>query len=97
MTPLTPPPVRKRYLVHADGEPQLAQFLALAQADDDIVVLDLIGPRNAPHTAVVELDGITAQRLQTQFRSSGAFPDQQLTIEPDRPLSPFDQQPAGTP
>lgn len=96
MTPLPDAPKRQRYLVHAAQETQLADFLAAAQDDADLIVLDLIGPRDAPHTAVLELDDATAQRLQQQFRDSGAAPDEQLTIEPDRPLSLFDADLAGT-
>lgn len=96
MTPLPSPTTRQRYLVHAGREDRLADFLAQAQDDADIVVQDLIGPRDVPHTAVLELDDATAQRLQQQFRASGAAPDEQLTIEPDRPLSLFDIAPTGT-
>ena len=94
--PLPPAAARQRYLVYAGREAQLAHFLVCARDDADIVVLDLIGPRDAPHTAVLELDPATAQRLQQQFRDSGDAPDLQLTIEPDRPLSLFDVTPAGT-
>jgi hypothetical protein len=97
MTPPTSPAAHQRYLVHGGREAQLADFLAQAQDDADIVVLDLIGPPDAPHTAVLELDDATAQRLQQQFRASGAVPEEQLTIEPDRPLSLFDIAPTGTP
>lgn len=97
MTPLPSPAAHQRYIVHAGRAAQLADFLAQATDDADIVVLDLIGPVEAPHTAVLELDLPTAQRLQQQFRTSGAPPDEQLTIEPDRPLSLFDIAPTGTP
>jgi len=96
MMPLPPAAARQRYLVHAARAAQLVHFLVCARDDADIVVLDLIGPRDAPHTAVLELDHATAQRLQQQFRDSGAAPDLQLTIEPDRPLSLFDVPSSGT-
>jgi hypothetical protein len=93
MTPSHDAPARQRYLVHAGCGRPLNDFLALARTDADITVLELVGPRDAPHTAVLELDDATAQRLQQQFRDSGAAPTDQLTIEPDRPLSMFDTGP----
>ena len=87
-------PGKARYLVHAaDGTP-LTDFLALAETDPEITVVDLIGPRGQPHTAVLEISDEIAQRLQRHFRDANA-PSHQLTIEPDRPLSMFDNGAAG--
>ena len=87
-------PGRARYLVHAaDGTP-LTDFLALAETDPEIAVVDLIGPRGQPHTAVLEISDETAQRLQRHFDDTNA-PSHQLTIEPDHPLSMFDNGAAG--
>ena len=72
----------------------LTDFLALAETDPEITVIDLIGPRGQPHTAVLEISEDTAQRLQRQFRNASA-PPHHLTIEPDRPLSLFDRGAAG--
>ena len=88
-------PGKARYLIHAACATPLADFLALAETDPEITVVDLIGPRGQPHTAVLEISEDTAQRLQRQFRDAGAPPTHQLTIEPDRPLSMFDSGAAG--
>ena len=88
-------PGKARYLVHAaDGTP-LTDFLALAETDPEIAVVDLIGPRGQPHTAVLDISAETANRLARQFRDTSP-PCHQLTIEPDRPLSMFDNDAAGT-
>jgi len=87
-------PGKSRYLIHATCCTPLTDFLALAETDPEIAVVDLIGPRGQPHTAVLEISEDTAQRLQRQFRDASA-PPYQLTIEPDRPLSMFDSGAAG--
>lgn len=81
-------PARQRFLVHAARGVPLNDFLAVAETDPDIAVIDIIGPRDQPHTAVVELTADKAQRLAQHFRLTGT-PAHQLTIEPDRPLSMF--------
>ena len=87
-------PGKARYLVHAACGTLLTDFLALAETDPEITVVDLIGQRGQPHTAVLEISDETAQRLQGQFRDTNT-PSHQLTIEPDRPLSMFDNGAAG--
>ena len=87
-------PGKARYLIHAASGTPLTDFLALAETDPEITVIDLIGPRGQPHTAVLEISEDTAQRLQRQFRDASA-PTHQLTIEPDRPLSMFDSGATG--
>jgi hypothetical protein len=94
MSQTHPAPGKARYLIHAASSTPLTDFLALAGTDPEITVVDLIGPRGQPHTAVLEISEDTAQRLQRQFREAGA-PTHQLTIEPDRPLSMFDSGAAG--
>lgn len=82
---------KSRFLIHADADDEgapLAAFLATAAADPEIAVVDTIGPRERPHTAVVEISPDKARALAQRFRSSAAA--SQLTIEPDRPLSMFD-------
>ncbi|MES2740757.1 MAG: hypothetical protein V4754_07370 [Pseudomonadota bacterium] len=88
-------PAKARFLVHAvtDGDPVRA-FLDEAAADPDIAVVDTIGPRGQPHTVVVEISPDKALALAQRFRNSSP-PTNQLTIEPDRPLSMFDSGPAG--
>jgi len=81
--PASLPPVPiNRYIVRAtrdDGE--LVRFLATLGAEPGVQVVDLIGPSSGPpHTAVVETDAPTAERLRQQTLD-------QLTIEPDQPLS----------
>ncbi|MFS2138951.1 hypothetical protein ACCD07_23340, partial [Duganella sp. Dugasp56] len=48
-------PGKARYLIHAPGGAPLTDFLALADVDPEITVVDVIGPRDSPHTAVVEI------------------------------------------
>lgn len=90
----TAPASKTRYLIHAaDGAP-LVDFLALADVDPEITVVDVLGPSDAPHTAVVEISADKARVLELHFRSTGT-PSHQLTIEPDQPLSLFDSTQAG--
>lgn len=82
-------PARSRFLVHAALGAPLNDFLAVAATDPEIAVVDVIGPRERPHTAVVEISPDKARLLDQHFRLTGT-PNHQLTIEPDRPLSMFD-------
>ncbi|MQA19608.1 hypothetical protein [Rugamonas rivuli] len=95
MTEAQAAPSRKaRYLIHAvDGAP-VVDFLALAEIDPEITVVDVIGPHDAPHTVVVEISADKARVLELHFRSTGT-PSHQLTIEPDQPLSLFDSTQTG--
>jgi hypothetical protein len=94
MSQAQPAPGKARYLIHTDCGTLLTEFLTLTENDPEITVVDLIGPREQPHTAVLEISAATAQRLQRQLRDAGT-PSHQLTIEPDRPLSMFDSGAAG--
>lgn len=84
-------PDKSRFLIHAARGVPLNDFLALAATDPEIVVVDIIGPRDRPHTALVELTPDKARLLDQHFRLTGTL-SQQLTIEPDRQLlsGPFD-------
>lgn len=75
-----------RYIIRAveDG-PALAAFVAAIRANAAVRLVDAIGPREQPHTVVIETDAATARQLEESFRSAN-----QLMIEPDRPLSLFD-------
>ncbi|NYE59341.1 hypothetical protein FHW58_000493 [Duganella sp. 1224] len=85
----TPPdPAKRRFLVHAARGAPLNDFLTVAATDADIAIVDIIGPRDRPHTAVVELTADKARLLDQHFRQTGS-PSHQLTIEPDQPLSMF--------
>jgi hypothetical protein len=91
-TPSAPQPAKGRFLVHAARGAPLNDFLAVAATDPEIAVVDIIGPRERPHTAVVEISADKARLLEQHFRQTGT-PAHQLTIEPDRPLSLFDSGP----
>ncbi|MEW7851512.1 hypothetical protein AB2N08_22725 [Massilia aurea] len=80
-----PPTPLGRYIVRAASDDNaLVKFLATLSTEPGVQVVDLIGPSSGPpHTAVVETDVSTAERLRQQTLD-------QLTIEPDQPLSLFD-------
>ncbi|TFW30913.1 hypothetical protein [Massilia horti] len=74
-----------RYIVHATGDgTALAEFIAGLPSQPAIRLVEVIGPHDRPHTAVIETDAATALQLQENFRHSN-----KLMIEPDRPLSLF--------
>jgi len=81
-------PDKSRFLIHAARGAPLNDFLTVAATDTDILVVDIIGPRDRPHTALVELSPDKALRLDQHFRLTGTV-QHQLTIEPDRPLTMF--------
>jgi hypothetical protein len=87
-----PEQAKSRFLIHAARGAPLNDFLAVAGIDADISVVDVIGPHERPHTAVVEITPEKARLLEQHFRLTGT-PGHQLTIEPDRPLSMFDTGP----
>jgi len=80
--PASPPTPLCRYIVRAASDDNvLAQFLSTLGAEPGVQLVDIIGPSSGPtHTAVVETDAPTAERLRQQTID-------QLTIEPDQPLS----------
>ena len=72
-----------RYLVRCkDDSRALTDFLAALDAT--IKLIDTIGPKGQPHTAVLEMQRETAAMLAQRFHRTN-----QLIIEPDRPLSLF--------
>ena len=73
-----------RYLVSSADSTQVADFIAQADADPALTLVEKIGPQEAPHTAVFEMPHATAATLALRFKHSG-----NLKIEPDRPLSLF--------
>ena len=73
-----------RYIIRANDPWQLATFIASIKTDTSIEVLDTIGPVGQPHTLVAAMNKDKAALLEQHFRTSN-----QLTIEPDRPLSLF--------
>lgn len=84
MSSIPPGSMRGRYIIRASDTNKLAEFIANLDAEKGIDLLDTIGPAGQPHTAVVETSHDMATSLAQQFRLSN-----QLTIEPDRPLSLF--------
>lgn len=74
-----------RYIVRAATDSDaLSTFIASIGANPAIRLVDTIGPSaGPPHTAVVETDPDTAEQLRRRTLN-------QLTIEPDQPLSLFD-------
>ena len=74
-----------RYLVSADEPSALTQVIDNLRADPSVELLDTIGPPQAPHTAVVNMNDEQAAGLRRKF--GAAVPG--LLIEPDQPLSPL--------
>ncbi len=74
-----------RYIVRAAADRRaLSAFIDDIAANPAIRLVDTIGPSaGPPHTAVVETDPETAEQLRRLNFN-------QLTIEPDQPLSLFD-------
>jgi hypothetical protein len=73
-----------RYIIRAYDSKKLVEFVDSLDADSGIELIDLIGPAGQPHTAVVAMSPDKAAALAQHFRTTN-----QLTIEPDRPLSLF--------
>lgn len=73
-----------RYIIRGGDSRTLVEFIDRLAADKSYELVDLIGPPGQPHTAVVVMTHDRAAALAEQFRTSN-----QLTIEPDRPLSLF--------
>lgn len=74
-----------RYIVRAAADTAaLSAFIDSLGAYPAIRLVDTIGPSaGPPHTVVVETDPDTAEQLRQRTYN-------QLTIEPDQPLSLFD-------
>lgn len=73
-----------RYIVRAVADDAaLKHFIDSLGALPAVRLVDMIGPRaGPPHTVVVETDPDTAEQLRRRNLN-------QLTIEPDQPLSLF--------
>lgn len=84
MTTLSGGPGRGRYLISCNDGVKLARFVDDARIKPELTLLDTIGPRGAPYTAVFEMAHSTAADLARDFALSG-----DMKIEPDRPLSMF--------
>lgn len=85
MTSSTPGRGTARYIVRAAADAgALGSFIESLGANPAIRLVDTIGPSaGPPHTVVVETDPDTAEQLRQRSQN-------QLTIEPDQPLSLFD-------
>lgn len=86
MALITPSPGRERYIVRSDDARQIAEFINDVNRDPSMKLLNTIGPAGQPHTVVVEMSHDQAASFAERFRASKT----PLTIEPDRPLSLFD-------
>ena len=84
---ITSPSARARYIIRSGDAQQLAGLLSTLSADPGIEILDKIGPASEPHTLVVAMARDKAASVEERIRSSD-----QLTIEPDRPLSLLDKE-----
>jgi len=78
-------PDMAKYLISAKDDAPLNDVLATLAGDPDVDVVDTIGPRDEPHTAVVEVSADKAQAWTRRLLAE----NQQLIIEPDQPLSPL--------
>ncbi len=81
----TPGRASARYIVRAIADSAaLGAFIDSLGANPAIRLIDAIGPSaGPPHTVVVETDPGTVEQLRQRTHN-------QLTIEPDQPLSLFD-------
>lgn len=73
-----------RYIIRSNAPDQLNAFIDSVRDDSNIELVDTIGPAGRPHTAVFTMASDKAASLEQHFRGSN-----QLSIEPDRPLSLF--------
>ena len=80
-------PGRGHYMVSSMDSNQLSDFIARAGDDPALTLLQIMGPQEAPHTAVYDMPHDSAAELARRFQTAG-----NLKIEPDRPLSLFDSQ-----
>jgi len=77
-----------RYIVRAAGADDalvnaLVNFVATISDEPGVRLVDTIPSSGPPHTAVVEADPATVERLRQRHLN-------QLLFEPDRPLSLYD-------
>lgn len=79
-----------RYIVRSEDPAQLAQFIQTVAADPEMELVDAIGPAGHSHTVVVAMSHEKASALMQHFGTSTS-----LKIEPDRPLSLFENTPGG--
>ena len=83
--PLIPPPsARGQYIVRTSDPARLAAFLESLRDAPGIDIVDRIGPTGLAHTAVLAVNADQAGALEQRVRGT-----EQLTIESDRPLTPF--------
>ena len=83
-------PGRGRYLVSCNDSGKLSNFVSGASGNPDLRLLDTVGPPGAPHTALFDMSHDKAAELQRHFAAGG-----DMKIEPDQPLSMFDDTPPG--
>jgi rRNA processing protein Gar1 len=74
-----------RYIIRSDDSAKLNEFIKSVVSEPGMTLVDVIGPTEQPHTAVVEMSHDKARSLEQQFRNAKT----PMIIEPDRPLSLF--------
>lgn len=72
------------YIIRSLDGSGLNELIPRISASPEIELINVIGPADTPHTAVVRTHAGMAAALDMQFRAS-----RQFSIEPDRPLSLF--------
>ncbi len=76
-----------RFIVRARAEGSaLGDFLTMIGNDQQLELVDTIGPPGHPHTAVIATAPEHAPAFEQRFKTSP-----ELMIERDRPLSLFDK------
>jgi hypothetical protein len=84
--PMAEPPAGSgRYIIRSEDSASLTDFIKTVTGEPGMTLVDVIGPAEQPHTAVVDMPHDKARSLEQQFRSAKT----QMIIEPDRPLSLF--------
>ena len=80
-------PEKARYIIRSEDAKQLAELIDKIAQDPSIDLLDVIGPAGNPHTAVAAMPHDKARALEHDFSAS-----KKMFIEPDRPLSLFENK-----
>jgi predicted phosphoribosyltransferase len=89
MPMLTPGPQKGqtgRYIIRSEDPAQVNELIEKIRQDPAIEVQDVIGPAGQPHTVVASMPHEKARLLEGDLAQAKV----RTTIEPDRPLSLFD-------
>jgi hypothetical protein len=74
------------FIIRSSDPAALADFIDEVSIDPELGLIDQIGPIGQPHTVVVAMSNAKAAALEQRFKQASP-----LKIEPDRPLSLFDE------